>query len=62
MTTKPLTLRLPAETHSWLVRKAASLGQFADGYAEELIEQARALDGMSGKEIRHLDGDPATTT
>ena len=42
--TKPFALRLSPGTHSWLVRKALSLGKFADWYAAEIIEQARALD------------------
>ena len=42
--TKPFALRLSPDTHSWLVRKALSLGKFADWYAAEIIEQARALD------------------
>ncbi len=58
MTTKHLSLRLDPDDFSWLIRKAESLGKFPDDYVEELIQQARALDGMSGKEIHHKDGDP----
>ena len=58
MTTKHLTLRLGPDDFSWLIRKAESLGKFPDDYVADLIEQARALDGMSGKEIHRVDGDP----
>ncbi len=53
-----MTLRLGPDDFSWITRKAASLGMSRDDYVTELIRRARALDEMSGGEIRHLDGDP----
>ena len=61
MSAKHLTLCLPPETFSWLTRKAEREGIARESYVQELIEQARTLDGMRGKEIRHLDGDRAST-
>ena len=58
MTTKHLTLSFSPDDYSWLINKAANLGKFPDEYVEDLIDQARTLDLMGGKEIHHLDGDP----
>ncbi len=58
MTTKHINLRLGPEMHSWLVGRAAREHRSINGHIEYLLEQDRARDGMSGKEIHHRDGDP----
>lgn len=55
--TKYLTVPLPPDKFSWVIRRALVLKMDPGSYVEELIDAARAADGMAG-EIRRKDGDP----
>lgn len=55
--TKHVNLRLEPDLHSWLVGRAAREKRSINGHIEYLLEQDRAMDSMTGKELHPRDGD-----